>query len=119
MFSYCDNITDIDLSKWNVSNGMYFNLMFYKCENFKGNGLEKWSLDNAEYMSNMFEYCENFDCDVSNWKMSKAETIKYMFSYCVNFTGKGLNKWKLTPKTEINKALDHCNIDKLPSWYKT
>ena len=119
MFSYCDNITDIDLSKWNVSNGMYFNLMFYKCENFKGNGLEKWSLDNAEYMSNMFEYCENFDCDVSNWKMSKAETIKYMFSYCVNFTGNGLNKWKLTPKTEINKALDHCNINKLPSWYKT
>ena len=119
IFSYCGNITDIDLSKWNVSNGMYFNLMFYKCENFKGNGLEKWSLDNAEYMSNMFEYCENFDCDVSNWKMSKAETIKYMFSYCVNFTGKGLNKWKLTPETKINKALDHCNINKLPSWYKT
>ena len=70
-------------------------------------------------MSNMFEYCENFDCDVSNWKMSKAKTINYMFSECTNFKGKGLNKWTLPPKTEINNALKNCNINKLPSWYKT
>ena len=41
-----------------------------------------------------------------------------MFSECTNFKGKGLNKWKLTSKTEIDKALDNCNIDKMPSWYK-
>ena len=118
MFKDCENF-DCDVSNWNVSNVKYMQFMFDNCTDFEGKGLEKWSLDNAEYMSNMFEYCENFDCDVSNWKMSKAETIEYMFSYCVNFTGKGLNKWKLTPETKINKALDHCNINKLPSWYKT
>ena len=92
MFNGCN--FNCDLSKWNVSKVTNMNRMFLGCRNFKG-------------------------VDLSSWNVSKVENMEFMFCDCVNFTGNGLNKWKFTSKTEINKALDHCNINKLPSWYKT
>ena len=83
---------DIDFSNWNVSNGKYFNSMFFECKKFKGNGLENWDVGKVKDMSSMFYNCTNFNCDLSNWDISNVKNMKRMFY--------------------------NCNLKNTPKWYK-
>ena len=60
MFSNCSNLTELDLSSLNFSNGMN-NLegMFSNCNKLESLNLSSWSLGDETETSNMFEGCNS------------------------------------------------------------
>jgi len=72
---------EFDVSRWDVSNGINFRLMFYNCEKFNSD-LSQWNVSNGEYFSGMFEGCTNFNSDLSNWNVSKGIKFVGMFKNC-------------------------------------
>ena len=81
MFFDCHEF-NCDLSNWNVSNVENMKGMFQNCENFEGKGLENWDVSNVKYTKYMFFECTNFNCDLSNWDVSNVESMFGMFYNC-------------------------------------
>jgi surface protein len=46
--------------------------MFEKCIRFNSD-LSKWDVSNGEYFNYMFYECKSFDSDLSNWDVYKAK----------------------------------------------
>ena len=89
-------VSNIDISGWDVSNVTTMSSMFYGCDKFNGD-ISDWNVSNVENMYNMFGHCKNFDCD--------------------------LTKWKVNPNTtDISDMFDDCETliknNKIPKWYK-
>ena len=73
-----------DISKWDVSNVVSMDNMFYGCVNFNCD-ISSWIVSNVVSMGYMFYHCENFNQDISQWDVSKAVTMWYMFLGCKKF----------------------------------
>ena len=50
-------ISNIDISRWDVSNVTNMKYMFQNCENFKAKDLDKWNVSNVKNMDLMFANC--------------------------------------------------------------
>lgn len=83
MFFSCSNF-NADLSQWDVSDGRLFNGMFYGCKMFNSD-LSKWDMHNARNVSNMFLNCTSFNSDLSEWDVSNVEDFQFMLAGCKNF----------------------------------
>jgi surface protein len=70
MFSGC-KIFNSDLSKWDVSNVIYFNNMFVNCYKFNSD-LSNWDVSKGIDFDYMFYGCKSFNVDLSNWNVSNA-----------------------------------------------
>ena len=67
-----------DLSSWNVSNGTYFERMFYGCKLFNSD-VSRWNVANATDLRSMFQGCSSFNSDVSGWNVANATNLRYFF----------------------------------------
>jgi hypothetical protein len=65
-----------DISKWDVSNVINMDGMFY-FSNFNGD-ISQWNVSNVECMSYMFSYSK-FTNDLSNWTPYKLEKMSCAF----------------------------------------
>lgn len=74
---------DIEIDKWDVSNGRNFSNMFALCNGFNGD-LSRWDVSNGINFMSMFGCCYNFNSDLSNWNVSKGENFANMFYGCHN-----------------------------------
>lgn len=88
-----ENITDIDIRYWDVSNGEKFDAMFAQAKYFEGD-LKLWDVSKGTSFKNMFAGCECFNSDISRWNMERSKTCFCMFSRCLNFN-QDLSKWKV------------------------
>ena len=80
--------------------------------------ISRWDVSNVNEMDCMFKGCENFDCDLSNWDVSNVTTMIEMFYYCKKFTGKGLENWNVSKVKNTDDMFDNCiKLKKNPSWY--
>ena len=70
-----------DISKWDVSNAIRMNYMFYKCKNFNCD-ISGWNVSNTENMSCMFNGCTSFNQDISKWDIHKVKFMSCMFNDC-------------------------------------
>lgn len=116
---YHDNLPNVDVSEWNISddakiqalfkNFKNFNgdlslwdmskrkslaYMFYGCELFTGKGLENWDISNVNSCSHMFGECKTFNADISKWDVSNLKNTGYMFFCCTNFN-QDLSGWNI------------------------
>jgi surface protein len=71
MFKNCYKFNS-DLSKWNVSSGLYFSAMFYDCKKFNAD-LSNWDVSNGLIFSYMFAGCDSFNADLSKWNVTNAK----------------------------------------------
>ena len=81
MFCNCSNLLDIKpLQKWNVSNGVFFQYMFYGCSLLEDlNPIKNWNVSNGNNFENMFFGCSSkLDIKIilSNWKVDKEKLKK-------------------------------------------
>ncbi len=77
-FEYDGNI---DVSKWDVSNGTRFDYMFAYYSNFNCD-LSQWDVSNGKNFEFMFAYCTKLKTDISLWDFSNATKLKEMFYKC-------------------------------------
>ena len=84
------DLRTIDISRWDVSNVVNMEGMFYSCINLNCD-LSEWDVSKVENMNSMFYGCEKFNCDLSKWNVSRVD--KYMSSMFKGAGMKKLPKW--------------------------
>ena len=95
LFKRCGNLSELDVSDWDVSNVITMKDLFAQCKNIKKISCENWDVSNVVCMSGIFNFCEKLDVDLSEWDMSNVKYADGMFSACKKFTGKGLENWNV------------------------
>ncbi len=105
------DITEIDISEWNVSNVESMNSMFQNCKYLKTVGdLGKWNVSNVLDMSWMFNGCINLTeiGDLDNWEINDTK-MKYAFQDCKKLKSIGFiehwrpreDNWEIFPLSGI------------------
>lgn len=84
MFSYCTELTSLDLSNWNVSNVRDMSGMFAYCSDLTSLDLSNWDTSNVTSMNYMFKDCESLThVNMSNIIFGEAQVYR-MFNGCSN-----------------------------------
>ena len=91
MFYGMNNITKIDLSKFDSSQVTTMSYMFYDCISLTSLDLTNFTTEYVSDMKYMFYNCKSLELlDLSNFKTSLVYNIEYMFSLCISLKSKKL-----------------------------
>ena len=104
-------ISNIDISGWDVSNVTNMRYMFFGCSKFNCD-LSSWNVSNVEDITGMFINCVNLNSDFSNWNMHNVTNMKYMFYGCKKFEGKGLENWDVSNVENMSCMFQNCDLNK-------
>jgi len=96
----------LDISLWDVSNGINFDKMFFKVPNFNSD-ISMWNVSSAESFAYMFLCCKDFNCDLSDWNVSNCSVFTGMFDGCWKFES-NLNKWNVKKGRVFNIMFRNC-----------
>ena len=112
-FSTCINLTDIDLSNWQLGSAQTTEAMFYGDSMLRTADLRNWNTSTITNMSRMFENCDNLtDIYIDNWNTSNVQNMSRMFANC-----SGLDMQTLIDKIDFSSATDisymfmNCKVD--------
>ena len=89
MFQQCECLTEIDLINFNTENVTSIGLMFAGCDKLTSLDLSSFNTQNVINTSLMFKDCINLSCIVvgSAWNLAKDRTHHEMFSGCSSLVG--------------------------------
>lgn len=94
VLEYCPE--NIDISKWDVGNGVNFEGMFENSSDLTTLNIKNWNVSSGKHFNSMFSHCESLvDCNLSKWDMSNAEDLSYMFNGCTDFNG-NIKNWDVS-----------------------
>lgn len=118
------NLTNVDLSSWDVSNVESMSNMFAACYSLVTVGdLSNWNTSNVNDFSSMFSGCRvlsnNLDC--STWNTSNANNMENMFNDCREITSFGdLSNWKTSNVNNMSGMFGDCfnlvTVGNLANW---
>ena len=121
IFTYCENLTSIDLSNFDTSNATDMKEMFCTCESLATVNVSSFDTSKVTDMSGMFSGCTSLTkLDVSNFNTSNVNTMYSMFSYCENLTSIDLSNFNTSNVTNMSRmfcgssgltSLDLSNFD--------
>ena len=60
-------------------------LFYIGFQNIRNIDISEWDVSNVRDMGQMFMWCERFNCDISEWNVSNVDNTSYMFDGCRNF----------------------------------
>ena len=90
IFSGCNNLAYVDLSKLNTQNVTNMNAVFFGCEVLTNLDLSSFNTEKVTNMSCMFYNCQSLkELDFSSFDTKNVEDMSWMFGYCSSL--KGLN----------------------------
>ena len=111
-------VSNIDISRWDVSNVTNMRYMFFDCREFDCD-LSSWNVNNVENMTGMFINCVNLNSDFSSWNISNVKYMSNMFNWCKKIEGKGLENWNTSKVKDMHNMFAKCtSLKNKPSWYK-
>ena len=93
-FAVCYEITDPDLSGWDVSNVENMKYTFLEAVLFTGD-ITQWDVSSVTDMTYMFSDALQFNGDINGWNVSNVITMEGMFSDANTFN-RDLNDWDIT-----------------------
>ena len=112
---------DADLNDIDVSRIDNMNYLFYEAgvnEDIKNIDISSWDVSNVRKMCETFANCPKFDCDLSNWNVSNVIDMNGMFTDCKAFRGKGLDKWNVKNVKYMEDMFEGCeSLPNIPSWW--
>ena len=83
MFSNCNKIIEIELSKFDASEVTSIDSMFLGCSSLSYINFSYFNTSNVNMMNSVFYYCSSLiTLDLSNFDVSEVSQIGNMFSYC-------------------------------------
>ena len=109
-----------DVSKWNVSNGTNFAMMFMNCNDFNCD-ISMWDMKKATNISSMFVNCTIFNQPIWRWDIRKLTKAYQTFRNCKSFN-QDLSSWargiNITKKFTMNAMFANCTSfeQDLSSW---
>lgn len=90
MFANCNNLGELYISSWDVSNFRSMDGMFMNCNNLKVLDLSKWNICNVSSTSEMFRNCNSLTTIYTSEKWgdnSQVTSSNNMFLGCKNLEG--------------------------------
>ena len=115
MFYKCNNIIEIDLSKFDCTKVLSCKCMFYKCSNLKNIELGKLDFSLVDDFSSMFQFCENLvDIDITNFNTKNSNSFYAMFNGCKNLKKIDVSKFNTSKCENIRAMFQYCeNIEEI------
>lgn len=96
LFSACEHLKTVDMSRFRTDNITDMNRMFYNCvslEELKNTG---WDTSRVTNMSEMFNNCRKLSPKVDHFNVSSVTDMFAMFRGCENLDGSQFKKWRPT-----------------------
>ena len=115
MFYECNNIIEIDLSKFDCTKVLSCKGMFRECSNLKKIELGKLDFSLVDDFSCMFCNCENLiDLDVTNFNTKNSNSFYAMFNGCKNLKNIDVSKFNSSKCENIRAMFQYCeNIEEI------
>lgn len=102
MFIYCENLMNLDVSNFNTSNVTNMSGMFNSCKKLTSINVNNFNTSNVTIMGDMFRSCLSLtSIDVSNFNTSNATTMLGMFWGCTSLTSLDVSNFDTSNVTNM------------------
>lgn len=110
-FNDLTEVTDIDLSGWDISEVTSIVGLFFNCKNLKTITFSSnWDTSNIKDMAFVFIQCAELKTlDLSNWNTSKVENMDALFMRCSNLTSMGIENWDTSNVVNMGNMFSECS----------
>lgn len=109
VFWWCNNLTNLDVSNWNMSNVTNLGNAFYDCNKLVTLDVSNWNTSNVTNLSHIFSYCSKLtNLDVSNWNTNKVTDLYAAFSSCNNLINLNLSNWNTSQVISLQWTFASC-----------
>ena len=109
MFDNCQNLSSLDLSKFNTAKVTNMYAMFTHCQNLSSLDLSKFNTANVTDMSWMFSDCQLSSLDLSNFNTEKVREMYNMFSFCQKLSSLNLTNFNTEKVTNMDYMFNGCS----------
>ena len=120
MFQACEELEEVDVSNFDVSNVTIMEYMFRRCFNLKKLDLTNWEINNVRDMEKMFFRCESLETigDISRWEPKSLELFDNAFNGCKVLKNVDTSKWTkyLSNNISFIHAFNDCPYIQIPDW---
>ncbi len=115
MFQYCTNLTNINMTGWQVPVAQDMGGMFWGCQSLTGIDLSGFTSSNITNMRGVFYYCSSLtSLDLTRLDTSKVTDMSSMFSNCRNLTSLDVTGFNTSKVTKMSGMFADCkNITSL------
>ena len=110
IFYGLDNLTELDLSRFNTSRVKNMGLMFGSCESLTDLDLSGFNTSNVTNMSSMFSGCYSLtNLDLTGFNTSKVTDMDSIFVDCTSLTSLDLSSFNTSNVTNMQCMFRDCN----------
>ena len=110
MFTYCKELTSLDLRSFNTSNVTDMMSMFWDCFNLTNLDLSSFNTANVTGMNFMFSGCKALESlDLSSFNTSNVTDMRYMFGSCNSLTNLDLSNFNTANVTNMRYMFYDCS----------
>jgi len=110
MFSKCDSLESIDLSKFNKEKVTEMRNMFYNCKSLTSINLSNFKTGQVTDMNNMFSECPSLtSLDLSSFNTNKVVDIGGMFSLCSSLISVDLSSFTTENVVDMRNLFYCCH----------
>ena len=108
MFTYCTNLTSLDLSSFNTNNVTSMVSMFDGCSNLTDLNISNFKTGNVTDMAWMFSKVPTTNLNVSDFDTSKVTNMTGMFHQCSNLVSLDLSSFNTSQVTNMRQMFQDC-----------
>ncbi|WP_283680454.1 BspA family leucine-rich repeat surface protein, partial [Lentilactobacillus sp. Marseille-Q4993] len=109
MFSHCSSLTNLDVSNYDVSKCTNFHEMFSYCTSLTSLDLSKWNVGKGIDFGNMFDSASGLkSLDLSKWNVSSGTDFSVMFADCKNLANLDVSNWNVSKGTKFANMFSGC-----------
>lgn len=109
IFQGCKNLQSLDLSHFNTSNVKDMNYMFWRCDNLKNLNISSFDTSKVTNMSNMFDNCVSLtNLELSSFNTSHVVNMASMFYHCLNLTNLDVSHFDTSNVEYMSFMFDTC-----------
>ena len=110
LFYGCNNLTNLDLSKFNTQNVTNMSNMFYGCGSLTNLNLSNFNTQNVTNMDNMFNDCKSLtNLNLSNFNTQNVTNMRSMFYNCNSLRNLDLTNFNTQNVTNMGFMFYDCN----------
>ena len=110
LFSKCESLSEVDVSKFDTSNVTNMKYMFYNCSKLTRLDVSKFDTSNVTSMRSMFYNCSKLtELDVSNFDTSNVEEMNFMFLGCSSLKSIDVSNFNTSKVTTMKSLFNNCN----------
>jgi len=110
MFNQCNSLTSLDVSKFVTSKVKTMALMFSGCSSISSLDVSQWNTASVISMNNLFDECRSLtSLDVSSWDTSNATDMSVMFRRCSSLSVLDVSHFNTAQVVDMNNMFDGCS----------